>query len=104
MIARHLLNASLTILKNTPASSGWGNGDGWTPSPEVLPCRIQPISYSQMTDGKTRGDAEYTVYLNYGADIAEADRVKVDGVTYEVVDVRDAAGHHHHIELGVRRI
>lgn len=104
MIPDRLLNARLIVLERTSAPQEWGGEETWRPVCGPLACRIQPISAREIVDGKVRTGAEYVVYLPIPpCPIGEEDRVEVDGLVYQVVFVKDAAGAHHHLELEVKR-
>lgn len=104
MISRRLLNASLVFLHLSPSDGSWGKSDEYTEEAESYPCRIQPVSRSEFIDGRVRSDAEYTVFLDYMEGVREEDRIKISGTVYEIVEVKNAAGHYHHLELGVKRV
>lgn len=104
MIPSRLLNARLNVLKRTKSAQGWGESEVWQSVCGPLECRIQPVSAREHSDGKVSTAAEYVVYLSIPpCTIAEEDRVEVDGIVYQVVFVKDAAGAHHHLELEVKR-
>lgn len=103
MIPERLLNARMQLLRLTGADGSWGTTDRWTVVVDDIPCRIQPVAAREHLDGKVRSEVECLVFLDWMEDVRESDRIRIGGVEYELVEVADAAGHHHHLELGVKR-
>lgn len=104
MISRRLLNSSLKFLRYQAAGDSWGSVDSWVEETESWPCRIQPVSQRDYTDGKVRSEAEYTVFLDYMEGVSIHDRLRIRNKDYEVVEIKNAAGHYHHLELGVKKV
>lgn len=99
----NLLNASCRILKYQASGGDWGSAETWTEGEEFR-CRLQPVSSDKYTDGKVRAEATHQIFLPFTETIDSKDRIEVDGNVYEIVGVpMDAAGHHDHIEMYLKR-
>ena len=71
------------------AASEYGNPElTWPTHLASEPCRIEPVSGIELVVGAVRVVAEYRLYLG-DVDITERDRVVIDSVTYEILQVRD---------------
>lgn len=104
MISRRLLNKTLTFLRFHPADGSWADVDRYEKDTVSYPCRIQPVSQSEYLNGKIRSEADFVVFLDYIEGVSSADRITIDGCIYEIVEVKNAAGHSHHLELGVKKL
>lgn len=99
----HLLNNSCRILKYKPASEGWGENESWEEGPDFK-CRLQPVSSRKYIDGKVRAEATHQIFIPFTTEIDSKDRIEVDGNVYDIVGVpEDAAGHHDHLEIYLKR-
>lgn len=64
----------------------------------------QPASRSESDEASSGGAvAESGVVFMLPTDLTEADRLVIGGVTYDILDVHDAAGKGQHYEVSVHR-
>ena len=102
-----LLTQTCTIRRNTPSGT---NAHGrptavWADLATGVACRIEAIYGDEQTGPVQPTDVTHTLYLQYGQDIDEADRVVIDGTTYETVFVdADVAGAGHHVEARLKEV
>jgi len=71
------------------------------------PCRLQETAAAEVSVGRDTVIADLLLFLPPDAVITAADRVTVDGVTYEVLGVPNAVQGGvgvHHIEAHVREV
>lgn len=98
-----LLNNTCRVLKYKPASEEWGENESWESGAEVK-CRLQPVSSRKYVDGRVRVEATHQLFLPFTDEISSRDRIEVGGLTYEIVGTpEDAAGHHDHLEIYLKR-
>lgn len=100
-----LLPVEATVVRYTEgAASRYGDPTRVWADTDTYPARLTQVSTEERQD---RAIAEWNLYLPADADITAADRVTVDGATYEVIGEpyrprgrRDV----HHVKAHVRRV
>jgi len=101
-----LLNKSCTIQR--PSSSGVGaGGRDITTFAELSTgnaCRLNPGTGQEYIIDRQTVVAEFVLFLNGDVDITEKDQVIIGSKTYEVLLVKDAAGHSHHLECDLKLV
>lgn len=99
----HLLNNTCRVLKHKASDGSWGSNETWEADAEYR-CRLQPVSSRKYVDGKVRAEATHQLFLPFTEEISARDRIEVDGYIYEIVGTpEDAAGHHDHLEIYLKR-
>lgn len=93
-----MLNQTASILRFTEDASIGPDADrgGWTES-STSACRIEALGGRELNNQTSAVVATHRVYLPFGTDITEQDRVTIGSVTYDIefVDVDTAAAGHH---------
>lgn len=92
-----LLPDTATISRKTTANVGGEETESWASIATGVACRIAPIGggeagagggQSGAVGGRVVDETTHIVTLAAGTDIEEADRVAIDGATYDVTLVR----------------
>ena len=77
--------------------------ESWT-TLRTVRCWYQPASRKELTESSSGGALrEDGVVFMLPTDITEADRIVIDGTTYGIIDVHDAAGKDQHYEVMVKQ-
>lgn len=74
----------ITVVRRTRAQPDALGNDTWTSQETVVQGAYNPGSSFELVQGQDLLTVQPTVYLPAGTPIAASDRVKVDGLTYEV--------------------
>lgn len=103
MSIESLFNTSATILTFTASTGNWGSVDSYTDGFSV-PCRIRALSGNEYRDGKIRGEATHKAYLPSRTSITTADRLRINGIVFDIIPpICDAGGGvGHHIEVTLK--
>lgn len=98
-----LFNAHAMVLRFRGADGLWGSADHYTEM-GPFPCRVRAVSGREYMDGRVRGEATHRIYLPADVAVGSKDRIKVEGVVYDVLTpVRDAGGGvGHHLEVDLK--
>ena len=102
-----LLNDTATIKRKAAVTSPgrWGGDrDPEWDTVETAAVRLLPTSGRERGGGVEITTDTLMAGLSYGTDVTERDRLVISDVTYEVLNVTDAGGAHHHLEATVRRV
>lgn len=68
-----------------------------------VPCRLQPASGREWSDGSVRGQATHVLFLPWGTDVRASDVVGIGNRRFEILPpVGDAGGQGHHLELSLK--
>lgn len=100
-----LLNTTCKVLRSTPVR----NATTGQMLPTFLtvylaiPCRLDQAQAGRENVGATKKLETWThvLFMPTGYTVKMYDRVYCKGTTFTVVNVADAGGHGHHIELGL---
>lgn len=100
---------TLTRLRGTPATDGYGNSVltwGEPTETTVANCSVQPAGNTEFTDGREALEDIWDVWAPLGADINGRDRVRWDGQIYEVIGTPSRWPHPTlaHINFRMRRV
>ena len=102
MSIESLFNTSATILTFTASTGSWGSVDSYTDGASV-PCRLRALSGSEYRDGKIRGEATHKAYLPAGTAIGISDRIRINGIVFDIIppiyDAGGGKGHHMEVTL-----
>lgn len=100
MSIESLFNTSATVLRFTSSDGSWGSVDSYVEA-ESVPCRIRALSGNEYRDGKIRGEATHKVYLPANAPFDISDRLRINGIVYDVIPpaYNSGGGAGHHLEV-----
>ena len=106
-----LLDKKATIERATSSISDEGYvTNTWNEIGTNVGCRLQKVSGRTYQDESGEiHEADFVAYFACGTDVrpevsGKADRVKVDGQYYSVIDVRDMAGKQRFLKVLLRKI
>ena len=89
--AARALPDTCTIQRRTTISDGGGGTTTtWTDHLTNVPCRIAPTGGGETgtTAGRIADETTHVITLRAGTDITSADRLIIDGTTYDMTAVR----------------
>lgn len=81
------MSETIVVQRATSSTDGYGDPSAnWAaPVETTLTTRgVEPVSSSEVNDGRQAVIVGYRVYLPSGSDVAAGDRVVLRGATYEV--------------------
>ena len=85
MSFRSLLIQQATVVRRTAATADrYGNPTYTWADDETYPARLEQLSAEERIVTEDRQVIEWRVFLPASADLTAADRVRVDGTTFEV--------------------
>lgn len=91
------LTQTCTILRNAARGGDGYTGESWA-TLSTAKCKLASpatgIRVDETDTFRRASISQYILFLEYGTDIEEFDRVTVDSKTYDVVNVYSVHGHH----------
>lgn len=99
-----LLNKTCVIERVTTANTGPEPSQHWVQHLTAVPCRVSMLRANELANlGHTSVAVTHRLYLPYGTDIHNDDRVVLDETTWHVEMVSDDPGsRQHHVEALIR--
>lgn len=104
-----LLRDTVTRLRGTAGTGSYGSDEiDWSSPTELdMSCEFQPMTTDEEVALQQRTESFWRVFLPAGADVLATDRLRFDGVDYEI-DGEPRRwrmnGREHHVELVVTRV
>lgn len=98
-----LLDKTCTIRRVTRTNTGPEPGETWADSATGVPCRISMLRAFEVAQMHNAMAVTHRLYLPYGTDITNDDRVIIDGDTWHVEMVNgDPGSRQHHVEALIK--
>jgi len=100
-----LLDKSATITRKSTTNNGPSPSASTSVVSSSVPCRLHFLSAKELGEYYDPSVEQYTIYIPYGTDIQNSDKLTINSTNYEVEGVNaDAGGQSHHVELTAKRV
>ena len=93
------------VLVSPTTSTAWGNEPGWSTTPTTFAAMINPVSGAVLLrNDKETPQADYKLFCGSTVSIAQNDRIRWNGSSFDVAFVKNTLNRDHHLLCLLKKI